>query len=77
MESNFSDLFAVNIPAWQLLLHRTVMYWVLFLMLRFVMRREVGGIGIADILVLILLADGASFVRRAISYRTREQHRLS
>jgi uncharacterized membrane protein YcaP (DUF421 family) len=59
MESNFSDLFAMNIPAWQLVLRGSVMYWVLFLMLRFVMRREVGGIGIADILVLVLLADAS------------------
>jgi uncharacterized membrane protein YcaP (DUF421 family) len=59
MHSNFFDLFAMNVPAWQLMLRGSVMYWVLFLMLRFVMRREVGGVGIADILVLVLLADAS------------------
>lgn len=59
MDSNFSELFAMNIPVWQLVLRGSVMYWVLFLMLRFVMRREVGGVGIADILVLVLLADAS------------------
>jgi hypothetical protein len=59
MHDNFFDLFAMNVPAWQLMLRGSVMYWVLFLMLRFVMRREVGGVGIADILVLVLLADAS------------------
>jgi uncharacterized membrane protein YcaP (DUF421 family) len=59
MHASFTELFSMNIPAWQLMLRGSVMYWVLFLMLRFVMRREVGGVGIADILVLVLLADAS------------------
>ena len=39
MHASFTELFAINIPAWQLMLRGSVMYWVLFLMLRFVMRR--------------------------------------
>jgi len=59
MHASFTELFAINTPAWQLMLRGSVMYWVLFLMLRFVMRRDVGGVGIADILVLVLLADAS------------------
>jgi uncharacterized membrane protein YcaP (DUF421 family) len=35
------------------------MYWFLFLLFRFVLRRDVGAIGIADMLLLVLLADAA------------------
>lgn len=59
METSLTDLFAVNIPAWELFLRGSAMYWLLFVMFRFVMRREVGGVGIADVLVLVLIADAS------------------
>lgn len=35
------------------------MYWFIFAMLRFVLRRELGSVGVADILLLVLIADAA------------------
>jgi uncharacterized membrane protein YcaP (DUF421 family) len=35
------------------------MYWFLFLAFRFVMRRDMGSVGIADILLLVIVADAA------------------
>jgi len=35
----------------------TFVYWALFLLFRFVLRRNVGAIGIADILFVVLVAD--------------------
>jgi uncharacterized membrane protein YcaP (DUF421 family) len=35
------------------------MYWFLFLLFRFVLRRDVGSLGIADILLLVIVADAA------------------
>jgi uncharacterized membrane protein YcaP (DUF421 family) len=32
-------------------------YWFSFLIFRFVMRRDVGGIGVADVLLVVLIAD--------------------
>jgi len=37
----------------------TIMYFVLFLILRFFMKRQAGGLGIADVLVIVLIADAA------------------
>ena len=34
-------------------------YWFLFLIFRFVMRRDVGGIGVADVLLVVLIADAS------------------
>jgi uncharacterized membrane protein YcaP (DUF421 family) len=36
-----------------------VLYWFLFLLFRFVLRRDVGQIGVADVLLLVLIADAS------------------
>jgi len=43
----------------ELVLRGTVMYLVIFLLLRVVLKRQVGGIGPTDILVVVLLAEVA------------------
>ena len=52
-----ADLFEVHVPATELLLRGTLVYWLLFLIFRFVLRRDAGGVGIADILLLVIVAD--------------------
>jgi uncharacterized membrane protein YcaP (DUF421 family) len=52
-------LFEVTVHPLELVLRGTVMYWLLFLLFRFVLRRDIGAIGIADMLLLVLLADAA------------------
>jgi uncharacterized membrane protein YcaP (DUF421 family) len=37
----------------------TIMYLVLFALLRFVLKRQSGGLGITDVLVIVLIADAA------------------
>ncbi len=54
-----SELFAFTVPPWELFLRGTLMYWFLFLVFRFVIRRDVGAIGVADVLLLVLIADAA------------------
>lgn len=54
-----ADLFRVNVPVLELLLRGTLVYWLLFLIFRFVLRRDVGGVGLADILLLVIVADAA------------------
>lgn len=41
----------------ELVVRGTLMYWFLFLLFRFVLRRDVGSIAIADVLLLVLIAD--------------------
>lgn len=52
-------LFALTVPPAELVVRGTVMYWFLFLLLRFVLRRDIGSIGIADVLLLVVIADAA------------------
>lgn len=43
----------------EVIVRGTIMYFVLFLILRFFMKRQAGGLGIADVLVIVLIADAA------------------
>ena len=52
-------LFAFNVNPLEIVLRGTVMYWFLFLLFRFVLRRDGGSIGIADVLLLVLIADAS------------------
>lgn len=53
------EIFIPSVPLEEILIRGTVMYWFLFLMFRFVVRRDVGAVGIADILLLVIVADAA------------------
>ena len=60
----FSDIdwSAIFIPSEALFatfLRGTIMYLALFLLLRFFMRRQAGGLGISDVLVIVVIADAA------------------
>lgn len=52
-------LFEFTVPPWELLLRGTVIFWFLFAIFRFVMHRDIGSLGLADVLVLVLIADAA------------------
>ena len=54
-----ADLFEVHVSVPELMLRGTLVYWLLFLIFRFVLRRDVGAVGIADILLLVIVADAA------------------
>ena len=54
-----ADLFAIHVSVPELMLRGTLVYWLLFLIFRFVLRRDVGAVGIADILLLVIVADAA------------------
>jgi uncharacterized membrane protein YcaP (DUF421 family) len=54
-----ASLFEFTVSPAELVIRGTVMYWFLFLLLRFVVRRDIGSIGIADLLLLVVIADAA------------------
>src|SRR5262245_34874741 len=56
---SLDDLFAVRMSALELVVRGSILYWFLFLLFRFVLRRDVGQIGVADILLLVLIADAS------------------
>lgn len=54
-----ADLFRFGVPPWELFVRGSCIYWFLFLLFRFVMRRDAGSVGLADILVIVLIADAS------------------
>jgi uncharacterized membrane protein YcaP (DUF421 family) len=53
------EVFQLTMSPWQLVLRGSVMFWFLFLVFRFVLRRDVGSMGITDFLFVVLLGDAA------------------
>jgi len=56
---DWSALIEVNVSPWELVLRGSLMYWFLFLVFRFLLRRDVGSIGVADVLLVVLVADAS------------------
>ena len=56
---DLGSIFALTLHPAEIILRGTAVYWFLFLLLRFVLRRDIGSIGVADVLLLVLLADAA------------------
>lgn len=52
-------LLQFTVSPLELMLRGSVVYWLLFLLFRFVLRRDAGAMGIADILLLVLIADAS------------------
>ena len=57
--STLASLFALHVSAAELMLRGTLVYWLLFVVFRFILRRDVGAVGIADILLLVIIADAS------------------
>ena len=58
--SEIAELFAREFPVWHMVVRGTVVYWFLLLVFRFLLRRDVGSMGVADLLFVVLVADAAS-----------------
>ena len=56
---DFTALFDISMNPLELVARGTLMYWFLFLLFRFILRRDVGSIAIADVLLLVLIADAS------------------
>lgn len=54
-----SHLFEFQVSPIELIVRGTLIYWFLFVLFRFVLRRDAGAMGIADILLVVLIADAA------------------
>lgn len=56
---DLTHLFGPSVPPAEIILRGTAVYWFLFLLFRFVLRRDVGTLAITDVLMLVLIADAA------------------
>jgi len=56
---DWDTYFNIAVNPLELVIRGTLVYWFLFLVFRFVLRRDAGAIGIADLLLLVLVADAS------------------
>jgi uncharacterized membrane protein YcaP (DUF421 family) len=56
---DLNGVFAFTVSPLQLMLRGTLMYWFLFAVFRFVLRRDIGALGVSDFLFVVILGDAA------------------
>ncbi|HEX5354314.1 MAG TPA: YetF domain-containing protein [Rhodanobacteraceae bacterium] len=56
---HLSNFLSFSMSPLEIFIRGTIMYWFLFLLLRFVLRRDTGSAGISGILFVVLLGDAA------------------
>ena len=56
---DWNEVFALQAPPAEMFLRGSAAYWFIFLLLRLAGRRDIGQVGVADLLVLMLVADAA------------------
>ncbi|MCE4553109.1 DUF421 domain-containing protein [Roseateles cellulosilyticus] len=56
---DIAELLRFDVSPLELIVRGSLMYWLLFLLFRFVLRRDAGSIAVADILLLVLIADAS------------------
>jgi uncharacterized membrane protein YcaP (DUF421 family) len=59
MSPDWSGIFGLSVSPWELVIRGSAMYLFLFVIFRVVVRRRIGAVGMADILVLVIIADAA------------------
>lgn len=52
-------LFTLTVDPAELVIRASAMYWFLFLMFRFVVRRDADALGVADIVFVVIISEGA------------------
>jgi uncharacterized membrane protein YcaP (DUF421 family) len=52
-------LFRFEMSPVELIVRGTLIYWFLFLLFRFVLRRDAGSLGLADVLLVVVIADAS------------------
>ena len=55
----WGDVFRLTVSPFELIVRGTCVYWFIFVLFRVVLRRGAGAVGIADVLLLVLIADAA------------------
>jgi uncharacterized membrane protein YcaP (DUF421 family) len=66
---DWQELFGLSVSPWELIIRGTAVYCFLVLVFRFVLRRDAGSVGMADMLLLVIIADAAQNAM-AGEYRT-------
>jgi len=56
---DWAEIFGLSVSPWELIIRGSAMYLFLFAVFRVVIRRRIGAVGMADILILVIIADAA------------------
>ena len=56
---DWSELFGLSVSPWELIIRGSAMYLFLFVLFRVVVRRRIGAVGMADLLIIVIIADAA------------------
>jgi len=56
---NWHDMFVPDTPLLEIFIRGSVVYLALFLLLRIVLKRQTGNLGLTDLLVIVLIADAS------------------
>ncbi|NGM87997.1 DUF421 domain-containing protein [Parapusillimonas sp. SGNA-6] len=59
MDVDWPSLFEFTVPPLELIVRGTIIYWFVFTLLRIAGRRDFGSVGMANILLLVMIADAA------------------
>ena len=59
MAVDWSELFRFSVPPLEMFARGTAMYWFLLALFRLVIRRRVGAVGMADVLLIVIIADAS------------------
>lgn len=59
MTPDWSAMFTFSISPLEIFIRGSIVYWFIFVLLRIAGRRDIGSFGVADMLVLVLIADAA------------------
>jgi len=56
---DWGEIFGLSASPWELVVRGSAMYLFLFLVFRVVVRRRIGAVGMADLLLVVIIADAA------------------
>lgn len=55
----WNEIFRLSVSPVELVVRGTIMFWFLFGIFRFILRRDVGSVGVSDFLFVVILGDAA------------------
>ncbi|HEY9697402.1 MAG TPA: YetF domain-containing protein [Trichocoleus sp.] len=59
LQVDWASILTRDVPALEIITRGTIVYVALFLILRLVLKRQAGAVGMTDLLVVVLIADAA------------------
>lgn len=58
-QAEWGEVFTLSVAPLELMVRGSMIYWFLFLIFRLVLRRDAGSLAMADVLLLVIVADAA------------------